>query len=146
MDIIGNVRDSKETIVGANVYESDKNGKILSKANGTVTDVNGNYTLKGVSVSNPKYITVSFIGYKSVTKPVADLQNVGLGVLNTITAENNVVLVPDTAQIPEFTVIADPVSKVLTKARNNKWMIIAGVSLLIIILIYVFRKKLRIVL
>src|SRR5512133_2705948 len=62
--IKGNVTDSMttESMIQVNIVEIDKNGRFVS---GTVTDVNGNYTLR---VSNDKnLIQVSFIGYKKQT-------------------------------------------------------------------------------
>lgn len=49
-------KTDKEPIIGANVMEKGTN-------NGTITDVNGNFTL---SVKNDAKITISFVGYKSV--------------------------------------------------------------------------------
>ncbi|MFN8206354.1 MAG: SusC/RagA family TonB-linked outer membrane protein [Bacteroidales bacterium] len=62
--IKGTVTDSMttESMIQVNIVEMDKNGRYVS---GTVTDVNGNYTLR---VSNDKnMIQVSFIGYKKQT-------------------------------------------------------------------------------
>lgn len=49
-------KTDKEPIIGANVMEK-------GTSNGTITDVNGNFTL---SVKNDAKITISFVGYKSV--------------------------------------------------------------------------------
>jgi hypothetical protein len=63
MDIVGQVIDSatKEPIVGAVVYVSDKNAKPIGN-NSTATDVNGRYTLKNVNANN-------IIASRAVTYP-----------------------------------------------------------------------------
>ena len=63
MDIVGQVIDSatKEPIVGAAVYVSDKNAKPIGN-NSTATDVNGRYTLKNVNAN-------SIIASRAVTYP-----------------------------------------------------------------------------
>jgi hypothetical protein len=63
MDIVGQVIDSatKEPIVGAVVYVSDKNAKPIGN-NSTATDVNGRYTLKNVNANG-------IIASRAVTYP-----------------------------------------------------------------------------
>ncbi len=62
--IRGTIVDSKtdEPLIAVNIAEMDKNGRFIS---GTVTDANGNYTLKVTDVKNQ--IQVSYIGYKKQT-------------------------------------------------------------------------------
>lgn len=56
----GKVSDSKGPIIGANVTAGSKS---------TTTDIDGNYTINGVSNGNVT-VTVTYIGYKSQTKDV----------------------------------------------------------------------------
>jgi len=56
----GKVSDSKGPIIGANVTAGSKS---------TTTDIDGNYTINGVSNGNVT-VTVTYIGYKSQTKEV----------------------------------------------------------------------------
>lgn len=49
----------------ANVFFSDRNGQILDTNQGTTTDENGNFGIQG----NAAYITASYVGYQSQTKP-----------------------------------------------------------------------------
>lgn len=62
--IRGKITDAAtgEPLLAVNIVELDKNGRNIT---GTVTDLNGNYTLKVTDVSNT--IQVSFIGYKKQT-------------------------------------------------------------------------------
>ncbi len=59
--IRGTITDATtgESLPAVNIVEMDKNGRNIT---GTVTDINGNYTLKVTDVKNQ--IQVSFIGYK----------------------------------------------------------------------------------
>ena len=61
--VTGIVTDpSGEAIIGANVVEKGAPG------NGTISDINGNFTLN--VKSNKAVLTVSFIGYKDKTVPL----------------------------------------------------------------------------
>ena len=61
----GVVNDDLGAIAGASVCEVDANGRIVES---TVTDVNGNFSMK---VRNPKNkIRFSYVGYKTVSKPI----------------------------------------------------------------------------
>lgn len=63
--VSGRVVDSKgEAIIGANIMEK-------GTTNGTITDFNGNFTLK---VSSKGIVVISYIGYKSVEIPVSQLK------------------------------------------------------------------------
>jgi len=55
----------KQSLIGVSIAEYDKNNRIL---NGTVTDIDGNYTLKVTGVGTT--ITYSYIGYLKTTKIV----------------------------------------------------------------------------
>ncbi len=59
--------ENKEPIVGASVYETDKENRVYNVA---VTDFNGEYSLKLKSRSN--ILRVSFIGYHTQTMPIGD--------------------------------------------------------------------------
>ena len=65
-DIIsGTVTDSYGAVIGANVVEIDAANRIQASA---VTDINGNFSFK---LKNPKdKIRFSYVGYKTVTKPI----------------------------------------------------------------------------
>lgn len=63
--VSGRVVDSKgEAIIGANIMEK-------GTTNGTITDFDGNFTLK---VSSKGIVVISYIGYKSVEIPVSQLK------------------------------------------------------------------------
>lgn len=69
-DIIsGTVTDSYGAVIGANVVEIDGANRIQASA---VTDINGNFSFK---LKNPKdKIRFSYVGYKTVTKPINQLR------------------------------------------------------------------------
>ncbi len=69
-DIIsGTVNDSYGAVIGANVVEIDAANRIQASA---VTDINGNFSFK---LKNPKdKIRFSYVGYKTVTKPINQLK------------------------------------------------------------------------
>lgn len=69
-DIIsGTVSDSYGAVIGANVVEIDAANRIQASA---VTDINGNFSFK---LKNPKdKIRFSYVGYKTVTKPINQLK------------------------------------------------------------------------
>ena len=55
-------KSSGESIIGASVME------VGSNSNGTITDIDGNFTL---SVASGATLSVSYIGYKAVTVKAA---------------------------------------------------------------------------
>ena len=69
-DIIsGTVNDSYGAVIGANVVEIDAANRIQASA---VTDINGNFSFK---LKNPKdKIRFSYVGYKTVVKPINQLR------------------------------------------------------------------------
>ena len=69
-DIIsGTVTDSYGAVIGANVVEIDAANRIQASA---VTDINGNFSFK---LKNPKdKIRFSYVGYKTVVKPINQLR------------------------------------------------------------------------
>lgn len=73
--ITGAVTDKNgEAILGANIVEKG------NPTNGTITDINGNYSL---SVSDNSILLVSYIGYNKIEVPVQ-----GRSVLNIVLTEN----------------------------------------------------------
>ena len=75
--ISGIVKDyNGETLVGANIFISDKDGLVINPPKGTTTDVNGKFKLE---ISSGDYITCSFVGYKKEIKKISS--NVA-GVIN----------------------------------------------------------------
>ncbi len=77
--VSGNIKDvSGDAVIGASVIED-------GTQNGTITDVDGTYTIK-LKSSNSS-VTVSSIGYKTVTVPVA-----GKNVLNVVLEEDTEML------------------------------------------------------
>ncbi len=54
--------DNKQTLIGVNIVEVDENGRFVS---GTVTDLDGNFTM--VVSSENATIQISYLGYKSKT-------------------------------------------------------------------------------
>ena len=66
----GHVKDALgEPVIGANVVEKS------STTNGTITDMDGNFTLK---VANNATLTISFIGYKTVDAKATLSMNITL--------------------------------------------------------------------
>ncbi|MDD4970042.1 MAG: SusC/RagA family TonB-linked outer membrane protein [Paludibacter sp.] len=55
----------KQSLIGVSIVEYDKSNRIL---NGTITDIDGNYTLKVSGVGTT--VTYSYIGYVKITKSV----------------------------------------------------------------------------
>lgn len=65
--ISGTVSDDIDVIIGANVVERDKNNRIVS---GTVTDMNGNFTM---TIKDPNNVlTISFMGYKPFSEKIGN--------------------------------------------------------------------------
>lgn len=65
--ISGTVSDDIDVIIGANVVERDKNNRIVS---GTVTDMNGNFTM---TIKDPNNnLTISFMGYKTFSQKIGN--------------------------------------------------------------------------
>jgi len=70
ISVKGNVKDSEGLeVIGANVVEKG------NPQNGTVTDLNGNFTL---TVPQDSYLLISFIGYQTVEVAAAPQINVTL--------------------------------------------------------------------
>ncbi len=95
----GSVTDSQtgEAVIGANVIEYDENKRIIT---GTITDVNGNYTL---NVTDPDAIIMfSFIGYKAVELPLNGRNSL------------NVKMEPESFGIDEITITAESTADPLT--------------------------------
>jgi len=65
----------KQPLIGVSVAEYDKNNRIL---NGTITDLDGNYTLK-ISGGVGSTVTYSYIGYKKVSKKVGTATEMNIG-------------------------------------------------------------------
>lgn len=75
--ITGQVKDANgESIIGANVMEK-------GTTNGTITDLDGNYTL---DISGNGVLVVSYIGYKTQEIPVSKIRN---GLLSIILREDS---------------------------------------------------------
>lgn len=66
VEISGKVADSRtgETLPGAHIYYRDSTGAV---ADGTATDINGNYTLTVPLGTN---VTASFVGYTEGTRTI----------------------------------------------------------------------------
>ena len=82
--ITGTVRDENgESIIGANIIE-------VGTSNGTITDVNGNFTLQ---VANDATIQVTYIGYLSQTITIAGNTNFNITLIEDSQALEEVVVV-----------------------------------------------------
>lgn len=81
-----------DELIGANVYLSDANGNKGSNPIGAASDVNGNYTFD-TQGSTLQYVSASFIGYKTVVKPISSTINFQLSESDTML--NEVVITPD---------------------------------------------------
>jgi hypothetical protein len=144
MDVKGKVIDNSnnEPMFNANVYVSDKNGKVLSgsPSHGSATDFDGKFKLSGVPTDGV-YVTASSVGFGKKTEflnPSAQIRSMNL----------NFRLSPTTEQLPEFTVVAEKDEPTQILAREDKkrnWTpyIIGGVSLLVLIGGYFTYKKLK---
>lgn len=134
MNLTGIISDSKETLVGASIFVSDKNGKIIIPTNGSTTDITGTYTLMGLNPSN--YVTFSFIGYGTVTKKVSDL---GSG--STVTY--NITMKPKTTELEEFAVIEYKNEQLdsAKKGRNYEPYIYTGIVISALLGGYLIYKK-----
>ena len=83
-NITGNVTDSSgEPIIGATIMETGTN-------NGTVTDLDGNFTLNNVKGNQ---ITVSYIGMKTQTVNIAGKSTVNITLEDESTTLNDVVVI-----------------------------------------------------
>lgn len=124
MNKIGKITDSKtnEPLFGANVFISDKNGKLLSgnPSHGSATDPDGNYSL--TDVDSDDYITISSIGYETAIFRVGYDEKMNYGLL------------PKTTQLEGFTITEErynpPTPSIARKDRNFKPYIIGGIVVL----------------
>ena len=62
----GTVKDSREMLIGVNVVALNNNNRVVA---GSVTDINGEYTLKIPQTSEKLTISFSFIGYTTQKLP-----------------------------------------------------------------------------
>ncbi len=68
IEINGKIKDSKGVVIPfANVYFSDRDGKIMKDHQGAASDEIGEYSIQG----NGAYVTASSVGYNNQTKPFA---------------------------------------------------------------------------
>lgn len=129
--IKGTVYDAatEETLPGANVYFSDKNGNPLPDGNGMAANANGQYSLQ-----NPKsnhYITASFTGYSRKTKTT----DIGDWI--------DFYLEPSVTNLPELEVIGNK-KQVPEKQPENSILVYAiggAIALAVSIFILTRRKK-----
>lgn len=136
MNLTGKIKDGKEVIIGANVYVSDKNGKIILPSNGTSSDVAGGYTLR--SLKPEDYVTVSFVGYG---KKTIQMKSLGSG----ITIHYNFDIKPASTELNEFAVV-ETIGNSDNSARmskNKKALIIGGSVVLAIGIGYGLFKLLK---
>ncbi len=114
--ITGKVIDGKsgKPLYNATVVFTDKNGKPYSPLTGTVTGFNGGYSFNALA---GYYIRVSYIGYKSVVKPIT-LKNFSSG--GKYTQVINFTLQPTGYKLPEV-VIHGGVKKSLWN-RQYAWL------------------------
>lgn len=113
--VSGVVNDpSGEPIIGANVLEENT-------TNGTITDLDGNFTL---TVSSNAVLNVSFVGYKSRTIPVGNKTNF------TITLEEDTELLEEVVVIGYGTVkrkdVTTAISTVSTKDLDQRPIVSAA--------------------
>ena len=84
--IKGNVADNTgEPIIGATVMEQGISG------NGTVTDIDGNFSL--VLKGSSKKLTISYVGMKTQTVDVANQSNINVVLDDEATSLNDVVVI-----------------------------------------------------
>ncbi|MBO4905758.1 MAG: SusC/RagA family TonB-linked outer membrane protein [Bacteroidaceae bacterium] len=82
--ISGTVEDDIDVIIGANVVELDKNNRIVS---GTVTDMNGNFTM---NIKDPKnQLKITYMGYKPW------MQVIGNRTVFKVTMQDNTKVIQD---------------------------------------------------
>lgn len=142
MKLKGKIFDvaTKEPLFGANVFVSDKDGKLLTPTKGTSSDPDGKYLLDGINTSG--HITVSSVGYETMTYPI-------LANTNAISAGMNFGLKQKSNELAEFEVIAtkeekeEPNLYVAKKARNYTPYIIGGAILAVIIIGFITYKSLK---
>ncbi len=80
--ITGHVGETMGDIIGANVIEQDKGGRIVSSV---VTDINGNFSLSVKNTDNS--LKVSYVGFKTIIVPIKDRRRFDL----TMEDESNMV-------------------------------------------------------
>ena len=140
MILEGNIFDKAGPLPGASVFISDKDGKIDPSINGVPTDLNGDYVLSGVDPSKHRYVTVRYVGFKTVTRSLEDITKeagtflAGDNRWSDITFPYNVQMVEDVGLIPEFQIVA-------SKGLKWYWWALIGISLLTLIYFLVLRKK-----
>lgn len=143
MKLVGSIVDfkTKETLPGANIFISDKDGKPVSGLQGTRSDFDGNYTLSDLDNTN-QYITVSFIGYKPVTRLLEHIVNnnlssglriVGENKLNDLEVPYNVHLIEDVETLPTFSVVA----------KKPKYWLYAVIGIVAFFLFYYIYRKMK---
>lgn len=108
MKLTGKITDSNgDIIIGANVFVSDSQGKLVNPPKGTSTDANGKYSL---DVKLGDYVTATYVGNERQTVKV-----------NSSTLDFKLTESKDAA-LPEVLIEADRVYK--TKKSYLSWFII----------------------
>ncbi len=95
-------RDTRETLVGVTVTEVDNDKRIIS---GTTTDFNGKFALKMKNPNNQ--ITVSYIGYKSVTLTAGNQTELNVALVSATKTLDAVEIVAERSVNSGFMNIAD---------------------------------------
>lgn len=71
MKLTGKITDSNnDAIIGANVFVSDSEGKLVNPPKGTSTDADGKYSL---DVNNGDYVTATYVGTERQTVKVVPM-------------------------------------------------------------------------
>lgn len=130
MILTGIIKDQEGSLPSANIYVSDDTGKPLSPLKGDSSDVvTGGYILENLKPTD--YVTVSYTGYKKITKKISDL-----GTKEVI--QYDFTLMPDTANIPTFEFVEEKIIPLPVK-KQNKTLVYAGIgigSLLVGLLVF----------
>lgn len=140
MKITGKVFDKAGDLPGASVYISDADGKLDSSINGVPTDINGEYSIDNIDPNQHKYISVSFVGYDTVTKRIDELLDptwssvMRIDRIGDLSIPYNVEMSEKTAGLPEFQVVAK-------KGLKWYWWALIGITVLTLLYFLVIRKK-----
>lgn len=124
MKITGKITDSNgDAIIGANVFVSDIEGKLVNPPKGTSTDANGKYSL---DVKSGDYVTATYVGNE---RQIVKVNGSTLDFKLTESKE---------AALPEVLIEADRVYK--TKKSYLSWILIGLGILSLGTGIYIYKK------
>lgn len=96
---------------------------LSSKGTGTLANTDGEFTLKTSAINQAEVLSVTVVGYRTVSKPIADFQ---VGIADTLWLEPVVPVALDTAfthHVDPKKIVADALFRVKANCQLNSFML-----------------------